>query len=115
MLNFFERIRRADESTCGVEELQASSLASSSTSTQSPNSNSTNFGIAVLKCKANSKLTDYDRYSFLQNRWILTNNSDLQVSKHMKEGKLRSRFFNKNHLEQFKWLAISKEGTEGAW
>lgn len=59
---------------------------------------------------------DKERRRFLKTRWRPVRKEDFPVSHHTKKGVVRPRRLNQNHLERFKWLAVSRlEGKRGAW
>ena len=63
-----------------------------------------------------SQLTDSDRVSGLQERWVPSRREEFPACQHMIEKVLRPTSCNTKHLDQFKWLAISQYGTQtGAW
>ena len=61
-------------------------------------------------------LDDKERRRFLKTRWRPVRKEDFPVSHHTKKGVVRPRRMNQNHLERFKWLAVSRlEGKRGGW
>lgn len=75
------------------------------------------FGYAVkIAAEGLYTLTDSDMHHFLHKRWQPLKKEDFPVSYHNKNGMLRPRSLNSNHLQQFPWLAVSRLSQfEGAW